>query len=421
MSPMPPQWINGAARGRAGAVLIAGLLLALWLTGCAHRRPVADRPAPRSTDTAEPVAARPIDRAIDEGVAFLKASQNPDGSWGTGLQTRGLEIYHSVPGSHDAFRVATTALCVMALREAGLVGTDAHARGVRYLAEQGEARRDTGAILYNIWAHTYALQALALELQARPDRTVRRAAEAQLDRLRRYEAFNGGWNYYDFVAQTQQPSLEATSFGTAAALVAMHEARQAGIVVPQALFDRAIRRVEECRLPDGAYLYGSDARFYPGAFHNQMKGSTGRMQACNFALWTLGSAKVGEAESLAGLKILLDNHEWISIARKRPYPHEAWYANSGYYYYFGHYYAARVLERLQTPEKAELARRLADCILPYQESDGSWWDYAMWDYHKPYGTAYAVMTLLRCRAAGAGGVESGEVRTGPAKFGLHTR
>ena len=40
---------------------------------------------------------------------------------------------------------------------------------------------------------------------------------------------------------------------------------------------------------------------------------------------------------------------------------------------------------------------LAGFILPLQEGDGSWWDYAMWDYHKPYGTAYAVMTLLRCK------------------------
>jgi hypothetical protein len=37
-------------------------------------------------------------------------------------------------------------------------------------------------------------------------------------------------------------------------------------------------------------------------------------------------------------------------------------------------------------------------VLPHQESDGSWWDFAMWDFHKPYGTAFAVMTLLRCRA-----------------------
>jgi len=35
-------------------------------------------------------------------------------------------------------------------------------------------------------------------------------------------------------------------------------------------------------------------------------------------------------------------------------------------------------------------------VVPHQEADGSWWDYAMWGYHKPYGTAFAVMTLLRC-------------------------
>lgn len=380
---------------------IACVLSLALVAGCAasSSRPVANRPAPRAADTLEPVAARPIDRAIQEGIAFLKSSQNPDGSWGTGLQTRGLEIYHSVPGSHDAFRVATSALCVMALREAGEAGGEAHARGVQYLVEQGQARRDTGTLLYNVWAHSYALHALAIEYRHRPSKAIKAAAEEQVDRLRRYESYAGGWNYYDFVAQTQQPSLEATSFGTAAALLAMHEARQAGINVPQALFDRAIRRVEECRLPDGSYLYGSDSRWNPAAVHNQMQGSTGRMQACNVALWTLGSARVGHDESLAGLQILLDNHNWIAIARKRPFPHEAWYANSGYYYYFGHYHAALVLERVQTPLKPELARRLADVVLPYQEADGSWWDYAMWDYHKPYGTAYAVMTLLRCRDA----------------------
>ena len=48
--------------------------------------------------------------------------------------------------------------------------------------------------------------------------------------------------------------------------------------------------------------------------------------------------------------------------------------------------------------KAAFAGRLADeGILPNQDPDGSWWDFAMWDYHKPYGTAFAIMTLLRCR------------------------
>jgi hypothetical protein len=56
-----------------------------------------------------------------------------------------------------------------------------------------------------------------------------------------------------------------------------------------------------------------------------------------------------------------------------------------------------LLERLSDPQQRhEYARKLASHVLPHQEEDGSWWDYAMWDYHKPYGTAYAVMTLLRC-------------------------
>jgi hypothetical protein len=371
--------------------------------GCQSKKPLADRPGPLSTNTTQPVAARgSFDQAIADGVAFLKKSQNPDGSWGTGLQTRGLEIYHSVPGSHDAYRVGTSALGVMALREAGDAGSDAHARGVQYLIEQSDARRDTGQLLYNQWAHTYTLEALAIEMRhadAKTQRRMKKTAEWHLDRLRRYESYNGGWNYYDFVAQTRSPSLEATSFGTAAGLIALYEARQSGINVPQALIDRAVRRVEECRLPDGAYLYGSDYRYDPRGIANELKGSVGRAQSCNLALWLWGSKRVGEAESVEGLKLLLDNHEWIGMGRKRPYPHESWYATSGYYYYFGHYYAAKLIERLQAREKPELARRLADYVLPFQEEDGSWWDYAMWDYHKPYGTAYAVMTLVRCRHA----------------------
>jgi len=32
-----------------------------------------------------------------------------------------------------------------------------------------------------------------------------------------------------------------------------------------------------------------------------------------------------------------------------------------------------------------------------QEQDGSWWDYPLYSYHKPYGTAFALMALTRCR------------------------
>lgn len=357
------------------------------LTESSGRRPVIATTQP----------ANPIRDSIARGVKFLVETQNPDGSWGTGLETRGLEVYSMVPGTHDAMRVATTALCVMALREAG--ERAAHARGVAYLTSSGEARRDMGPLLYNIWAHTYVVQALSVELRENPDHTSLRSAILwHLDRLQRYETFVGGWNYYDFVAETQRPSMLPTSFGTAAALGALREAVDAGIDVPADLSGRAIRRLEEQRLPDGAYLYSLGHRYRPRIDPNRIRGSVGRTQAGNCGLWVWGSDQVGEREVLDGLEMFFDEHAYIEMGRKRPYPHESWYATAPYYYYFGHYYAARLIEKLGSAGRERYGAKLAEKIVPHQEPDGSWWDYAMWDYHKPYGTAFAIMTLLRCDA-----------------------
>jgi hypothetical protein len=377
------------------------------LSGCARSggvrtsrsQAVASQPAA----TAKESPRQPVNRyadSIHRGVDYLVSTQQPDGSWGTGLETRGYEVYHMVPGTHDALRVATTALCVMALREAGI--KEPHDKGLRYLVEHGEARRDHGALLYNVWAHTYALHALALELQlppakqALPVAQIRKAAEWHLDRLGRYEVYLGGWNYYDFDSHTEPPSMEATSFGTAAGLVALYEAKQAGLDVPPKLIGRAFRRLEEMRVPNGAYLYSGEMRYKPLHPANYIRGSVGRTQACNDALWLMGSKKVGEAEIRDGLEMFFREHDYIDMGRKRQWPHESWYMTAPYYYYFGHYYTARLIERLGPATQKEYGPKLAATIVPHQESDGSWWDYAMWDYHKPYGTAFSVMTLLRC-------------------------
>lgn len=343
--------------------------------------------------------------AIDDGVAYLVASQQPDGCWGTGTVTRGLEILSMVPGSHDGFRVATTALGAMALREAIEAGStvpgakEAHDHAVKYLVDHGTARRDNGAILYNVWAHTFALQALCEEIRRskQPDERLVSAARAQLESLDRYATHTGGWNYYDFQAQTQSPSLGPTSFGTAAGLVALWSAREAGLAPSPRLIDLSLHRLAECRLPDGTYLYGSDYKYNPRLPADMGRGSVGRIQPCNYALWLWGWPLGSESECAAGLQRLFDDHAFIEMGRKRPWPHESWYQTSGYYYYFDHYYAALILERLNPRDRSLFTPQLVETILPHQEADGSWWDYAMWDYHKPYGTAFAVMTLLRCR------------------------
>ena len=72
---------------------------------------------------------------------------------------------------------------------------------------------------------------------------------------------------------------------------------------------------------------------------------------------------------------------------------------AGYFYYYGHFYAALCADELE-PERARTHHaRLAAILLPLQEKDGSWWDYPFYDYHQPYGTGFALIALARGRAA----------------------
>ncbi len=335
--------------------------------------------------------AKHLDPAVQRGITFLEQSHQPDGFWGTGLETRGLEIYSMVPGSHDAFRVGTTSLCIMALRQAGEKA--AHDKAVEWLLAHGDARRDDGSLLYNIWAHIYATQALAREMHFTKDPRIAHAAQWHIDQMAAYASYAGGWNYYDFDAHTQLDSMGATSFGTAAGLVALYEARQAGLNVPQRMIDLAVHRLEEARLPNGVFLYGTDYKYMPELPANTPRGAVGRTQPSNLALMMWNSKKITDADVNHGIDLFWLEHDGLEMGRKRPWPHESWYQTSGYYYYFDHYYVSLLMQRLH---RRDDLKRLADVIRSHEEPDGSWWDYAMWDYHKPYGTAFAVMTLLEC-------------------------
>ena len=89
---------------------------------------------------------------------------------------------------------------------------------------------------------------------------------------------------------------------------------------------------------------------------------------------------------------------WLDMGRKRPIPHESHFLVAGYFFYYGHYYAAQCIELLPQEDRAAHQAQLATIMLRLQEKDGSWWDYPFYDYHQQYGTAMAVMSLVRCRS-----------------------
>jgi hypothetical protein len=219
--------------------------------------------------------------------------------------------------------------------------------------------------------------------------------------LERYSFVGGGWSYYDFLAGTQTPSDAAFSFTTATVLIALKEAETIGIEFPERLTKKAIASIHRQQKPDFSYAYGEYTRLDP-RYHERPGGSLGRSQACNLALRLCGDERVTDEVLATWLNRLFARNGWLGMARKRPGdpfngPHESYFGVAGYYYYYGHWYAAQCIGELPESERPHFQDHLAHILLPLQERDGSWWDYPFYNYHQQYGTAMAIMSLVRCQ------------------------
>ncbi len=346
-----------------------------------------------------------IRQAIDRGIDFLLSQQNEDGSWGNSDEQRPFQIYAPLPGAHHAFKTAVTGMCVSALIETGRQDSTtilAIEKGDQWLREHlARLKRATGDAIYNVWGHAFSIQAL-VRLHQRPgtaDSTkdlYRQLIVQQMEMLDRYESVDGGWGYYDFRYQARQPTSDSISFVNATVLVAFKEAEQIGVPPNERTTKRAIAATKRQQKPDFTYLYGEYLKNSPMMGINRPAGSLGRSQACNAALRMWGDEKITDLVLKNWLYRLYVRNGWLSIGRKRPIPHEAWFQVAGYFYYYGHYYAAYCIEMLPEAEREPYRRQLARIILQYQEPEGDWWDYPMYGYHRSYGTAFSLMTLDRC-------------------------
>lgn len=367
-------------------LLLAGLLL--WAS------PVNAQDAPATSGVGE--RGR---KAMAAGVEFLLRTQNTDGSWGYHAQIRPYRIYAPVPGAHRSFKVATTALALMALRRCD-PETDrlaaARVRATGYLLEHARVKRSHGREIYNVWAFGYGLKALAsalLDPREGDDQAAIRAKAKQLIKaLALYQAVDGGWGYFDFRAKTYRPSGDSMSFTTATILLALSDARKAGLSVPGVTLRKALTLLKRCRTREKSYIYSYWWWRRPLGPINRPAGSLTRTPGCNLALFSF-DAGIDAAELEHGVAMLLENRKFGRMGLHRPVPHESWAGVSGYFYLYGYYYAAECLRIL--PRKRSLPYRdgLIEDVLYTHHPDGSFWDYPFYGYDKPYGTSYAVLAL----------------------------
>ena len=394
---------------RIGWIVLFALLVVPLLAD--EQKPAVEK-TPSLADTGPRPHAVPtppateIDAAINRGVEFLLQSQNKNGSWGSADINRPGDIYAPVPGSHQAFRAAVTSMCISALIETGgqrpevLASLD---RAEAWIFQNlSHVRRATPDTFYNIWTHAYSIPALVQMLKRKPDdsercKKIHELIREQIDMLDRYEVVDGGWAYYDLEVGTKKPAGSSMSFVTAAVLVGLADAKSVDEIAPQRLIDRAKASILRQRKPDFAYYYGEYLKYMPQHPVNLPGGSLGRSQACNFAMRIWGDTQVTDAILKNWLDRLFARNGWLDMGRKRPIPHESWFKVAGYFFYFGHYYAARCIEILPEADRPAYQDQLAQVLLAVQEKDGSWWDFPMFDYHKQYGTAFALMSLGRCK------------------------
>ena len=348
-----------------------------------------------------------LETSIKRGVDYLVSKQNKDGSWGGPTRTKGLNIYAPVPDSHLAFRTGASTLAL-----SGLLDSKDRRPEVVTAIDKAEAwlfeklpklRHLDPTTTYNVWGHAYGLRAIAdLYVYRTGDETklslLKQLAAKQIEMLIKTEDVNGGWGYLDFDNHTAHFSGIPTSFTTATVLLGMKDAQETfGLLIPEREIKRGLVSINKQRTPDWSFVYSYDHRYRPRYGINRPAGSLGRSQVCMAAMRKFGDERITDRLIEHWLHRLFLREGWFDIGRKRPIPHETHFSISGYFYYYGFYYATECLQMLPDDRQKNYIPHLARHILSKQEKDGSWWDYPLYDYHQPYGTGYALTTLSRLR------------------------
>jgi Squalene-hopene cyclase C-terminal domain/Prenyltransferase and squalene oxidase repeat len=376
-----------------GAVLLSALL-------AAPQSPAAP-PAPPTAVATDRGTVAAAAAAIDRSVDFFVRTQNPDGSWGSTSCETTMERSFAVE-THYAWSVAAHGLATMALLAAEETPARRTAldRAVRWLCNCRMTQRGSTWDNDAVWGWLYgtvASTAIAQDPRFQTDEwrgPVGHRGREFAGWLQKNQEPLGGFGYYDDPPYTRRPKW-GTSFSTAAVVPALGLATRLGWLPDTTTQERAVTYVRRCRLPNGAYEYDLSPvpRLNGGEHINDVKGSLGRIQVGNWALRQAGDAGITDAMVRTGLEQFFTHHRFLAVARMRPVPHEAYYLNAGYFFYFGHYYCGLAIELLPPAEREPFRRQLREKLLPTQRADGSYCDFLGSTYMVTASTAFATLGL----------------------------
>ena len=231
-----------------------------------------------------------------------------------------------------------------------------------------KVRRNSEDALYNNWCHAYSIDAMVhlLHRHAKdPERCKRYPAliEQQIDMLRALRVY---LRRLVLLRRFRLPDAAAQRFDDQFrdrhGPGRVRRGPQGGNRVPQKIVDRGMASILRQRKPDFSYDYGEYLKYMPMLPINRPGGSLGRSQACNLAMRLWGDKQVTDAVMETWLDRLFARELWLDLGRKRPIPHESWFQVAGYFFYYGHYYAARCIEILPPAQRPDRQDHLAQVL-----------------------------------------------------------
>jgi len=309
-------------------------------------------PAPEAQ---EPAARGPVSAdfngrardAVERGLAFLAARQNPNGSW----YDRVGYSFQGVLYGEDAESVYGTALACMAFVAAGNVpGRGRYggqvARGLQWLLARV---REDGYVTHagsRMYDHAIATLFLADMVGMTRREDVKRAVKRAVYLLVNAQNPEGGWRH-------QPIPVDADLSVSALVIQALRAARNAGVAVPESTVLQARRYVTRCATEEG-FVYQP-----PRGWGRRGPRTTFAMTAGGIvSMFNLGVHDAPEVRP--ALEALSRRLRWDRPGRN--------------HYFYAHYFASQAAHAAGGEVWASYYPRVRDEILEMQQPDGRWED-----------------------------------------------
>ena len=340
--------------------------------------------------------------AVQSGLEFLTGDQNDDGSWG-GYTNQTFTSGFANVQTYRMWQVGTTGLATRTMLEQGSTKEhDAAAdRALDYLIANAQLKRPAAWDVDNNWAIIYSLDAVSRALQhprykEHPKRDALVAAgQTLLEGMQKYQSPRGGWGYYAMPNAAWRPEW-CTEFHDRRRRALARGSKSRGLGRERKDVQGIRQSAQDIQTTERRIRLRPRADSAPPLLgvHQPNQRLSRAHPSGSLGLAPRGREDRREKDIEWGLEQFVKHHKFLDVARNKPIPHEAYYANAAYFYLFAHYYASQVVQLLPEAKRAKFTPTIQEGILDASQKNGSMWDFWIADNTKPYGTAFGVMGLV---------------------------